>query len=173
MSPRQISLGEVHSHAQKEAFEKAAPILLDSNKSDRATAYMMLSELFKHASPLFLSVYAYVEKHDVVICTRELRHTFLREYQIGKVPLSAVPANFRARYEPSLLNAQEPTFVHAEAQDAPTAIDFTTKYNNFFISNLALAALVVQSGCSVLLQKDTSNFSFLKKISGLGEDWES
>jgi hypothetical protein len=173
MNPRQITLKSGHSHAQKEAFEKAVPILLDSNKFDHAIAYLMLSELSKHVSPLFLSVYAYVEKHDAAIRTRELRHTFLREYQIGKAALNAVPADFRARYEPSLLNAQEPTFVQAEGQDAPTAIVFTTMFNNFYISNLVLAALLVQSGCSVLFLKDTSNFNFLKGISGLGGDWES
>lgn len=173
MNPRQRRLGEVHSHAQKEAFEKAVPILLDSNKFNYAIAYLMLSELSKHVSPLFLSFYAYVEKHDAAIRTRGLRHTILREYQIGKAALNAVPADFKARYEPSLLNAQEPTFVQAEGQDAPTAIVFTTKFNNFYISNLVLAAVLVQSGCSVLFLKDTSNFGFLKGISGLGGDWES
>ena len=63
--------------------------------------------------------------------------------------------------------------MQAEGQDTRTAIVFTTKYNNFYISNLVLAAVLVQSGCSVLFLKDTSNFGFLKGISGFGGDWES
>jgi len=173
MNTRQISLEYVHTLAQKQTLENSVPLLLATDKFNRAIAYMMLSELSKHVSPLFLTVYEHIEKQDTAIRTRELRHTLLREYEIGTAALNAVPADFRLRYEPSLLNAQEPTFVQAEAQDPPTVIVFTTKYNNFYISNLVLAALLVQSGCSVLVLKDTSNFGFLEGISGLGWNWES
>jgi len=173
MTSRKISLEHVHSLAQKNTIESAVQLLIANETFDHAIAYLVLSELSKHASPLFGSVYAYIGKYDSSLRTRELLHTLLREYEVGVAALNAMPADFRSSYEPSLLNDQEATFIQADMHDAPTVIVFTTKYNNFYTSNLVLAALLVKSGCSVLFLKDTSNFAFLKGFSGLGWDWDS
>jgi hypothetical protein len=47
---------------------------------------------------------------------------------------------------------------------------FTTVYNNFEISNVAIYALLKQFGVSVLILKDCTYFHYLKGVAGLGLD---
>jgi hypothetical protein len=47
---------------------------------------------------------------------------------------------------------------------------FTTMYNNFYMSNPVLFALLAQFGISILILKDATRFNYLKGVKGLGND---
>ena len=46
---------------------------------------------------------------------------------------------------------------------------WTTMFNNFYVSNAAMAAMLLRMDCSVLVLRDTSRFNFLKGVTGLAD----
>jgi len=73
----------------------------------------------------------------------------------------------------ALYAIDKPYFETGSLHPAKLLIVFTTMYNNFEISNLALLALLRPLGVSLLFLKDGSRFNYLNAIPGIGKDFES
>jgi hypothetical protein len=63
-------------------------------------------------------------------------------------------------------------FARGERHPGKLLVVFTTMYNNFYVSNLVLFALLRQFGVSILFLKDTTLLNYLNGIVGFGSDIE-
>lgn len=58
-----------------------------------------------------------------------------------------------------------------ESSQLPLVLVFTSCFNNFFFSNLALCQLLKKHGLPFLILKDTSGFNYLKGIPNFGNEF--
>jgi hypothetical protein len=63
-------------------------------------------------------------------------------------------------------------FARGEQHPEKLLVVFTTMYNNFYVSNLVLFAMLRHLGVSILVLKDSSLFNYLNGIVGFGSDIE-
>ena len=86
--------------------------------------------------------------------------------------LTLVGVDFVKRFANDLLSTHKPVLIQNDLSK-PLIVVFTTRYNNFFISNLVFGALLQQTGNSILFLKDTTGGNYLKGMKNFGDNWES
>lgn len=67
-----------------------------------------------------------------------------------------------------LLDEHEPVFMQGTGETDRLLVILSTTYNNFYVSNAVLLALVKNFGCAVLFLKDSDANFFLKGAKGFG-----
>ena len=86
----------------------------------------------------------------------------------------AIPGFAEALRDPrlagSLYAVDKPYFAAGATHPEKLLIIFTTVFNNFHLSNLALFTLLKPLGMSILFLKDSSQFNYLNGISAMGGD---
>ncbi len=169
----QITLSEYHSPQQHKDIRLAARVFMGQPQVQRKLAYLVLVELAKYADPLFPDMLDYLDRHDSNPRTAAFRQTVALEYQKVKEVLATCPPAFLRQFEQDLLTPNKPMLMRGTDPAKPLIVVFTTMFNNFYLSNLALSALLLDRGYSVLLLKDSSGYQYLNGIPGLGATWDA
>ena len=71
-----------------------------------------------------------------------------------------------------LYSLNKPYFERGRKHPEKLLVVFTTMYNSFYISNLALLSFLQDFGVSVLFLKDSSIYNYLNGIHGYGDTFE-
>lgn len=172
MSEKIIEFTEVHSPEQLASLGQIVKFLCNEPQVERRHAYAVLSQLSKHAHPAFEILadrLSSVERNSKGLAFIE------RERKINAAATNAltlVGVDFVKRFANDLLSTHKPVLIQNDLSK-PLIVVFTTRYNNFFISNLVFGALLQQTGNSILFLKDTTGGNYLKGMKNFGDNWES
>jgi len=161
---------DVHSQTQLVHLERIADALLQGQKLSKVICYVVLSELSKHGSPFYPRVLDVLEQHDKDPRTAKVRDDLTQEYHIAVRVKEVIGSKFHDDYYLQLLELDKPVLVGGGPR---LAVIFTTKFNNFYIANYTLAAMLAARGYGCLFLKDISSFQYLNGIPGLGSNWDS
>lgn len=124
--------------------------------------------LCSHAHPaaeMMISQLRENTKHPEVLARVELAARFnqvLRSYiKLEELPEDQLRAFYRLG-----------GYIHIRKRQPVTTllVVFTTMYNNFFMSNAALAAMLGQLDCDLLILKDPSYYNYQRGVAGFADD---
>jgi hypothetical protein len=156
----------------RHSFEQIASVdmLLARNRLSVNEALFAATQLVVHgseaASKIISNVRNQVSHPDV---QQYLDRLSKQEKFIRGIPgLSEIRENKVLRSE--LYQLDNVVFRAGEQHREKLLVVFTTMFNNFYVSNLVLYALLRNFGVSVLFLKDSSLFNYLKGVVGFGSD---
>lgn len=161
--PRQHSIGQ---------FNKIRADAKNIERLNTTELVYLLAQLATQGLPEFLPIHDYLwsrtQRADI--------KAFLRRCHDEWCGILDLPGFAQMLADTPLLNVayalNKPYFEKGTQQPESLLVVFTTMFNNFYISNLALLALIRKIGVSVLVLKDPTVFNFLNGINGLGRDFQ-
>lgn len=130
---------------------------------------LLLSESALHGQGGFASSAAKMSLHDRPDIRRFVAERRLLWTKVRAIPQLAVMQSDTALVQ-ALYRLDDPYFEQGSEHPQKLLILFTTMFNNFELSNLAVLGLLCPLGVSVLILKDASSFNYLLGIPGFGSD---
>jgi hypothetical protein len=167
----QINFSEIHSWEQKNNIIKLADLILSGDAVPVRIAYGVLIELAKYGHPTFIRLHDALEKIHRNEKAKLYRQTVFQEYKKITDILSAAP-RILIENERQLLQKNTIQVISAGSGSRGVILVFTTLFNNFYITKLSLAAILIAAGYSVILVNDSSGFYYLNGISNKLCTWD-
>ena len=160
-------------HSQEQLFfiEKCCREQLNDVSVDLRTANMFLVQLAQHGSDVFPRLADGILKKgqdtrlENFVLSQSALHAHVRDL------LHATRELFDDEAKIKICDQKTPYFYEAPNPNNTMVVIFTTSYNNFHISNLALAATLAREEFSFLLVKDPSGMQYTRGISGISDSW--
>ena len=169
-----LKVSNVHSHEQRQGIRNAARALLRGSVTNEPMAYLVMAEAVKHGLEEFDELEAYLASCGTPSRRRETHHAAMRaEYAKVREIRQSVPATLLGKMEEQLLTPFKPTHIPGPNKDAETVVIFLTAFNNFYLSNVVVALMLLERGYSVLFLQSARLSQFLNGVPGFGRDWGS
>lgn len=171
LEDRPFSYSQVHSWQQMHDVHLLAQHIMKGTTVSTSVAYGVLSELARYANPLFDSFHDCLERFHPNVQAAIYRKTMRQEYsKYGAILKSAHPRLIRQ--EKKLLAQNKIHMINIGKKSRGTVLVFTTLFNNFYMTKIALVAMLVKSRYSVILVNDSSGYYYLNGINSNLNTWE-
>lgn len=162
-----------HSLEQISFLEKFCTEKIANNTLTIQMAIPILSELAQHGSSVFSRLDDYLDSLSHNNGLTEYRDT-LRElhkttHKIGTDALKSFDKDVVKR----LYHPRVPVYYGNQNNNRRLAVVFTTSYNNFYVSNMILAKIIIDLGYSFLCLKDPTGLQYSRGICEISQDWLS
>jgi len=161
-----------HSYEQISQIEKLCQKGLNDKSLNIRSGLELLPELAQHGSAVFTDLADYLGQ----TTNDERLNNFLSHhalvYQHVACLLRPTRSIFKNDARVKLYDQSAPVYYKGPKNNNPFLVFFTTSYNNFYISNLALAESLAQEGFSFLIVKDPSGMQYTQGIANISSSWE-
>jgi hypothetical protein len=147
--------------------------LLAKTSLRKLDVLFLVTELSRQGIPQFPKYHSLYLEQDISAKLKKYAESKMLEWQaITSIPgFLELFRNSKARE--NLYSYNTPYFEKGKKYPGILFVVFTTMFNNFGMSNLALICLLRRIGISVLLLKDTSQKNYLIGIPGFGGDFST
>lgn len=160
-----------HSYEQISQIEKLCQNGLNEKSLNVRLGLKLLPELAQHGSAVFTDLAYYLGQttNDERLSSFLSRHSLVYEHVADLLrPTRSV---FKNDARLKLYDRSAPVYYKGPKNSNPFLLIFTTSYNNFYISNLALAESLAQAGFSFLIVKDPSGMQYTQGIANISSSW--
>ncbi len=142
-------------------------------KTHPTTADVMF--LLGHLSTQGMDAFEPVYKNAIAAAKRRSQKEFMRTRKKDWLAIRQFK-NFKRNFSNKALvrdlySIDKKYFYRGKTQPEKLLIVFTTMYNSFVMSNVALLSFLQEFGISILILKDSSIFNYLNGIPGFGTDF--
>lgn len=160
-----------HSYKQISQLEQYTKDIFTGKSFDIKSIIPLIPELAQHGSTCFIPLFDYIREGttDERIKVFLDRHHLVYQHVSGLLHPKRIVFNNEVRLK--LYDQNAPVYYKGPQNNKPILVFLTTSYNNFYISNLALAETLAQEGFSFLILKDPTGMQYTQGMANISPSW--